>query len=159
MELPTMRYAEDYKVGESYYLGSHQITADEIVAFAKQYDPQPYHLSPEEGERSFFRGLVASGWNTASIWMRLYVGEMLGNSSVQGSPGVDELRWDSPVRPGDWLHGSVAILEAVPNPFKRDIVTLKKQGILRRNDEVNPVMTLILHSRFVRRPASPESDA
>lgn len=149
-----MRFAEDYKVGDVFDLGTHQVTADEIVEFATKYDPQPYHLSAAAGENSFFGGLVASGWNTASIWMGLYVRGMLSNSGVQGSPGVDELRWFSPVRPGDRLHGSVEIVEAVPHVFKRELVTLKKRGLLKRDGETGPVMTLILHSRFLRRPTS-----
>lgn len=149
-----MRFAEDYKVGDVFDLGTHLVTADEIIEFATKYDPQPYHLSAAAGKHSSFGGLVASGWNTASIWMGLYVRCMLSNSGVQGSPGVDELRWLSPVRPGDSLRGSVEIVDAVPNVFKREIVTLKKRGLLKRDGETGPVLTLILHSRFLRRPAS-----
>lgn len=149
-----MKFAEDYEVGEIFDLGTHQITAREIVEFAKKYDPQPYHLSAADGENSFFGGLVASGWNTASIWMGLYVRGMLSDSGVQGSPGVDEMRWFSPVRPDDRLHGLVEIMEVVPNVFNREIVTIKKRGLLERDGETGPVMTLILHSRFLRRPLS-----
>jgi len=149
-----MKFAEDYDIGNVYDLGSHQVTAEEIVDFATRYDPQGYHVSVEVGRQSFFGGLVASGWNTASIWMSLYVRGLLADAEVRGSPGVDELRWYSPVRPGDWLHGSVEVLKITPDVFERNVATLKKRGILRCNDETKPVMSLIIHSRFLRRPDS-----
>jgi len=87
-----VRSAEDYRRGDKFALGSHRVTAQEIVAFASLYDPQPYHLSQEAGSQSFFKGLVASGWHTAAIWMGLYVRAMLDGAQVEGSPGVDALR-------------------------------------------------------------------
>jgi acyl dehydratase len=147
-----MKYAEDYRRGNTYSLGSHSVTAEEIIEFARWYDPQPYHLSHEAGRQSFFKGLVASGWHTAAIWMRLYVRAMLDGAQVEGSPGVDELRWYSPVRPGDHLVGDVEIVDLVPSRFRKDLVTVSKKGRLTREGEAKPLMTLVLHSRFLRRP-------
>lgn len=146
-----MKYADDYAIGQTYDLGSHQITAEEIIEFASKYDPQDYHLNEEAGAKSFFGGLVASGWNAASIWMKLYVTGMLGDAAVEGSPGVDELRWLSPVRPGDILHGKVEIVGRVPSLFDPDVVTLRKKGSLYRNGSDQPVCTLILNSRYKTR--------
>lgn len=148
-----MEYGDDYKIGDVFNLGIYEISEGEMIEFAEKYDPQPYHLSADAGKLSIFNGLIASGWNTASIWMRLYVREMLMNSSVQGSPGVDELRWYSPVRPKDRLCGSVEIIGIVPHPFNRNLITVKKRGQLTRENETRPVMTLVLHSQFLRRPA------
>lgn len=146
------QYADDYRCGDVFALGSHSVTAEEIVAFARRYDPQPYHVCEEAAQQSFFQGLVASGWHTASIWMGLYVRAMLLDAKVVGSPGVDELRWISPVRPGDQLLGEAEVVDIVPNPLRREVVTIRKKGRLMRSGESKPLMTLILQSRFLRRP-------
>jgi acyl dehydratase len=147
-----VKYAEDYPVGTVYDLGSHKITAEEIMTFARTYDPQPYHLSEEGGRDSAFGGLIASGWNTASVWMMLYVNALLPDSSVEGSPGVDELRFLRPVRPGDELFGKAEIIGAAPSLTNREIVTVRNKGWLA-NADGRDVLTLILNSRFRRRPA------
>lgn len=145
-------HAEDYREGDLHELGTHHVTAEEIVAFASRYDPQPYHLSEEDGAASFFGGLVASGFHTAAIWMGLYVRALLPGAQVEGSPGLEGVRWHAPVRPGDALLGRCEIGEIVPSPFRKDIVTIKKKGSLTRAGETKPVMTLVLLSRFRRRP-------
>jgi acyl dehydratase len=145
------RHADDYRPGAVFPLGVHTVTAEEIVEFARRYDPQPYHLSQEAGSQSFFNGLVASGWHTASIWMGLYVRALLEGAQVQGSPGVDELRWYAPVRPGDRLVGEVEVLDLVPSPFRKELVTIRKKGRLTREGDTKPLMSLVLHSRFLRR--------
>lgn len=146
-------HAEDYHEGAIYDLGTHALSAEEIVAFATRYDPQPYHLSHEAGAASFFGGLVASGFQTAAIWMGLYVRALLQGASVEGSPGLEGVRWLAPVRPGDVLVGRCEIGEIVANPLRKDIVTIKKKGSLVRAGETKPVTTLVLLSRFRRRDA------
>ncbi|WP_321783856.1 MaoC family dehydratase [Paraburkholderia sp. J94] len=94
---------EDLEVGKSYEVGSHTFGRDEIVQFAQQYDPQPFHVSEAGGEASMFRGLVASGWHTCSIMMGMLVRNFLEGSTSMGSPGIDEIRWIKPVRVGDTL--------------------------------------------------------
>ncbi|MBA3773795.1 MAG: dehydratase [Ramlibacter sp.] len=150
----TRIYADDYSKGDILALGRCSLTASEIIDFATRYDPQSYHLSQEAGERSSFGGLVASGWHIASVWMGLYVRVLLCGAKVEGASGVDDLRWYAPVRPGDVLVGAVEVLELVPNPIRRSIVTIKKKGSLTREGGDKPLMTLVLHSRFHRRPAS-----
>lgn len=146
-----MKYAEDYPVGTVYDLGSHKVTADEIVTFARTYDPQPYHVSEEAGRASAFGGLIASGWNTAAIWMLLYVTTLLPDSAVEGSPGVDELRFLRPVRPGDVLFGKAQILGTTPSLTQGGILTVRNRGWLEDSNG-DKVLSLILNARFQRRP-------
>lgn len=145
--------ADDYREGAVYELGTHHVTAEEIVDFARRYDPQPYHLSEEDGAASFFGGLVASGFHTTAIWMGLYVRALLTGAQVEGSPGLEGVRWNAPVRPGDSLVGRCTVGQIVPSPFRKDLVTIKKKGSLTRAGETKPVMTLVLLSRFRRGPA------
>lgn len=146
-----MKFADDYKPGQKFDLGSYEVSRDEIIAFAAKYDPQPYHLNESQGHESPFGGLVASGWNTASIWMRLYVLNMLDGACVYGSPGVDELRWHEPVRPGDILLARVEILGIVPSLTDPDVVTIRKKGTLSLSGAARPHCSLVLHSRFGKR--------
>ena len=114
-----MRYFEDVRVGESDALGSHTITEAEIVAFGQKYDPQPFHTDPEAARGTIFGGLIASGWHTCAIMMRLSVEAGRRNQTVTtGSPGVDSCRWLKPVRPGDTLTGRSEVLEAWPSASK-----------------------------------------
>jgi len=94
---------EDISVGETDSFGSYEVTAEEIVAFAEQYDPQPFHTDPDAAAETPFGGLVASGWHTAAMTMRLLVDGPLSELATRGALGVDELRWRSPVRPGQTL--------------------------------------------------------
>src|SRR6188472_4405680 len=119
------RYFEDFEPGEVLELGSRTVTEDEIIEFARQFDPQPFHLDPEAAADSVFGGLIASGWHTGAMWMRLYVDNMLGSASAQGSPGVEELRWLAPVRPGDTLHGRLTVLETTASERRPDRGTVR----------------------------------
>ncbi|WP_415380872.1 MaoC family dehydratase [Halosimplex sp. TS25] len=98
-----MQYFEDLAVGETAEFGSYEVTAEEITTFAERYDPQPFHTDPEAAADSPFGGLVASGWHTAAMTMRLLVDNHLADGATRGALGVDELRWRRPVRPGDEL--------------------------------------------------------
>lgn len=97
------RYFDDFKVGDVIDLGHHTITKDEIIAFARQFDPQSFHLDEEAAARTMFGGLIASGWHTGSLMMRLLYEGAIKHSVSLGSPGIDEMRWVRPVRPGDTL--------------------------------------------------------
>ena len=119
------RYLEDYVEGAAYELGTITVDADEVVMFGRRFDPQPFHTDPEEAKRSSFGGLIASGWHTASLMMRLFVDNYLTRAASLGSPGVDELRWLKPVRPGDELTLRVTVAEASRSRSKPD------RGILR----------------------------
>ncbi|MGH7610625.1 MAG: MaoC family dehydratase [Candidatus Dormibacteria bacterium] len=103
---------EDLEVGRAFQLGEHRVTQEEILDFGRRYDPQPFHVNPEAARRSHFQGLIASGWQSCAIWMRLYYEAVLRRSASLGSPGVEEVRWLSPVRPGDVLTGEVRVLQA-----------------------------------------------
>ena len=147
-----MRYFEDFKPGQVIELGSHTITRDEIIVFAKQFDPQPFHLDDEAARKTIYGGLIASGWHTGSLMMRLLFDGLVKDTVSLGSPGVDELRWVKPVRPGDTVSGRVTVLECVPSRSKPD------RGIVRsavelRNQHGEVVVTSKGLSLFGRRPA------
>ncbi len=131
------RYFEDYRVGESFEFGSYAVTESEIIEFATRYDPQPFHVDRRAGEESHFGGLVASGWMTAGALMRMLVDDFISPLSSMGSPGVDELRWLVPVRPGDRLRARVTILAARRSESKPDRGSLQVlQEALNQNGEI-----------------------
>jgi len=144
-------YFEDIEPGEVYELGTRTVTESEIVAFAREWDPQPFHTDPEAAKGSVFGGLIASGWHTGSMWMRMYVETMLG-SAARGSPGIEELRWLAPVRPGDTLSGRLTVLEATPSATKPDRGTIRIRGEMVNQDGVT-VMSMTSRGHFGRRPA------
>ena len=109
-----MLYFEDFQPGRSLDLAHHVLTAQEIVAFASEFDPQPMHLSEEAGKASILGGLAASGWHTASLFMRMMFDGWLSQSSSEGSPGIDVMEWKKPVLAGDTLSGRSIVLEARP---------------------------------------------
>ena len=98
-----MKYLEDFPVGVRRRLGTTTVTEEEVIRFATEFDPQPFHVDRGAAERSFFGGLIASGWHTCALTMRVMVDGFLSESASMGSPGIDELRWLRPVRPGDTL--------------------------------------------------------
>ncbi len=106
---------EDFIPGRVFELGRHEITTEEIVAFGRQFDPQPFHVDPGAARDSPFGGLIASGWHSCAILMRLWHDAVLATSVALGSPGVDEVRWLHPVRPGDVLTGRGEVVEARPS--------------------------------------------
>lgn len=103
-------YYEDFIVGESRDLGAYQVTAEEIKNFAREFDPQFFHLDEERAKSSVLGGLSASGWHTCGIVMRLMVDGYLGRSAGMGSPGLDEVKWLKPVYAGETLHGRMTVL-------------------------------------------------
>ena len=109
-ELSTLLHYEDFAVGDSRDIGRYQVTAEEIKSFAREFDPQPFHLDEEEGKASVLRGLSASGWHTCAMLMRMMVDGYLGQSASLGSPGLDELKWLKPVRPGETLAARYTVL-------------------------------------------------
>jgi len=117
--VPT-HYYEDFQPGDTIALGSVVVSEAEIVEFARRYDPQVFHLDPERAKDSIYGGLIASGWHTAALCMRLLVDGVFGDAAGMGSPGVDELRWLKPVRPGDALSGRLLVLERIPSRSKPD---------------------------------------
>ena len=123
-------YFEDYVPGHTVDCGSFSISEAEIIAFAKEYDPQPFHTDPVAAANGPFGGLIASGWQTTSMMMRLLVEHFISPESSLGAAGVDEIRWPKPVRPGDTLHVRATVLEARRSQSKPD------RGIVRSLAEV-----------------------
>ncbi len=124
------RWFEDFQPGDVAEFGDREMTQAEIVEFAARYDPQPFHTDPEAAKTTQFGGLIASGWNTAAVMMRLLVDHFIPREASLGSPGVDELRWLRPVRPGDRLRVRVSVQKSVPSQSKPD------RGIVRLLIEV-----------------------
>ncbi len=102
----------DFVAGAQFLAGPRDVGEEEIVEFARRYDPQAFHVDRESAAASRWKGLIASGWMTCAIAMELAVNQILPGSGSIGSPGVDELRWEKPVRPGDRLHLTVTVLES-----------------------------------------------
>ena len=118
--MKTGRYLDDFKAGQTFASGTFSMTTENIVDFARQYDPQPFHTDPESAPDSFFQAHVASGWQTAAVTMRLLVGSGL---DVQGGligAAVDEMRWPRPVYPGDVLRAETEVLEVIPSKSRPD---------------------------------------
>ena len=145
------RYFEDYVEGDVHNFGSIEAEADEIIAFAKRYDPQSLHTDPEAAKLTPFGGLIASGWHTAGLMMRLYVEHYLTHVASLTSPGLDELRWLKPVRPGDRLSVRVTVLKAVASKSKPDrgVVTSSVEVFNQANETV---MSLKVVNIIGRRP-------
>ena len=146
------RYFEDFKPGQVVELGSHVVSEEEILAFARQWDPQPFHVDPEAAKASVFGGLIASGWHTGAMWMRLYVDSVLDGVASMGSPGIEELRWLAPVRPGDTLHGRLTVLETTPSERRPDRGTIRIRGEMVNQDGIT-VLSMVSRGHFGRRPA------
>lgn len=145
-----MRHWEDFRVGERTELGSVTVTTDEIVAFAQAFDPQPFHVDAEAAADGPFGGLVASGWHTTALFMGLFVRGILLDSASLGSPGVEEIRWLVPVRPGDTLTGRVTVTDVQPSSKRADRGTVfTTSEVLNGDDQV--VMTLKARGFFARR--------
>ena len=132
------RWFEDFAVGEVFEFGDRLITADEIVDFARRYDPQPFHVDEAAAARSHFGGLVASGWMTAAVLMSLLCEHFIAPASSMGSPGVDKLRWTRPVRPGDRMRVRVTVLETRRSQSKPDrgVITLRQEALNQHGEVV-----------------------
>jgi acyl dehydratase len=134
------RYFEDYLPGAVHEFGSITIEEAEIIDFGKKFDPQPFHTDPEAAKQTAFGGLIASGWHTAGLAMRLLVDHYVSAVASLGSPGVDELRWRKPVRPGDTLSCRVTVLESRLSRSKPGQGTIRSYvEVLNQHGEV--VMT------------------
>ncbi len=114
------RYFEDYVAGSVHEFGYVTVEQDEVIAFARRFDPQVFHTDPESAKKSIYGGLIASGWHTAGLMMRLFADHYLSKVASLGSPGVDELRWNKPVRPGDELSIRVTVQETKRSRSKPD---------------------------------------
>ena len=114
------RCFEDYIAGSVHEYGSIAVEQEEIISFAERFDPQVFHTDPERAKNTIFEGLIASGWHTCGLMMRLFADHFLPKVASLGSPGIDELRWNKPVRPGDELTIRVTVLETKRSHSKPD---------------------------------------
>jgi acyl dehydratase len=143
-------YWDDFTPGWTYESPPRALSADEIVRFAREYDPQVFHTDPEGAKETPFGGLIASGWQTCGVMMRLMCDGYLVESACLGSPGLDELRWLKPVRPGDALRLRTTALEQTPSQKQPSRGTVKfRWDVLNQNDEV--VCAIVGRQLFRRR--------
>lgn len=154
MTLPLKeRWFDDFRAGEVFEFGDRLLDEAEIIAFARQFDPQPFHVDPEAALHSIYGGLIASGWHTAALMMRMMVDHFIPTASSMGSPGMDQVRWLKPVRPGDRLRVRLTVAEVRPSGSRLDRGVLHQQiAVFNQRDET--VMTCFGMGMYRRRPSS-----
>lgn len=145
-------YFEDFEVGMIFDLGTRGITEEQIVSFAREYDPQPFHVDPDAAAASIYGGIISSGWQTCGLMMRLVADGFMNASSSMGSPGVDELRWLKPLRGGDTLRVRLTVtgVKASVSKPDRGVMTSVWEGY-NQHDEL--IITLKGMGMFRRRPS------
>jgi acyl dehydratase len=127
---------EDFTPGRVFDLGTTVVDRHEMLAFARRFDPQPFHVDEEAGAASIFGRLAASGWFTAALWMRAYADGVLARATSVGSPGGDEIRWPAPVFAGDELRASMEVLEARRSRSRPGLGLVRVRALLHRGDEL-----------------------
>lgn len=148
-----MQYYEDIQPGAVRDFGSRLFTEEAIIAFAKQFDPQPFHIDPEAARKSAFGGLIASGWHTAAVVMRLLVDSAIDLEASLGSPGFDDLAWLKPVRPGDTIRGRMTCIDKSPSRSRAGIGSARfLVEAINQNDELVMRFTSIGIMRFRNPP-------
>lgn len=148
-----MIYFEDLEVGVEREFGTYEVTREEVLEFARKYDPQPFHLSDEAAAKTHFGRLSASGWHTAAMTMAVIARHVLEEKQAGlGSPGIDDLRWKKPVYPGDTLHVFGKILEKTPSRSRPEMGSFRAQNTVK-NQHGEVVMTFISIVLMRRRPA------
>jgi len=148
-----MIYFEDLTLGAETYFGSYDVTREEVLEFARKYDPQPFHLSDEAAAKTHFGRLAASGWHTCAMTMAVIARKVVNEEQAGlGSPGVDELRWLKPVYPGDTLHVRGKILDKTPSRSKPEIGSFRTETTVTNQHDV-PVMRFTSIVLIRRRPA------
>jgi acyl dehydratase len=149
-----MIYFEDLEIGSETYFGSYEVTRDEVLEFARKYDPQPFHLSDEAAAKTHFGRLAASGWHTCAMTMAVIARKVVNEEQAGlGSPGIDELRWLKPVYPGDTLHVRGKIADKTPSRSKPDMGSFRTETTVTNQDDV-PVMRFKSIVLIRRRPDS-----
>jgi acyl dehydratase len=148
-----MRYFEDLEIGAETEFGSYAVTREEVLEFARKYDPQPFHLSDEGAAGTHFGRLCASGWHTAAMAMAVIARNVVeGGQAGLGSPGIDELRWLKPVYPGDTLHVHGKIVDKTPSRSKPELGSFRTETTVTNQDGV-PVMRFTSIVLIRRRPS------
>jgi acyl dehydratase len=142
---------EDYVVGERRLLGSRSVSEEDLLRFSHEFDPQPFHIDKAAAEKSIYGGLIASGWHICAVAMRVICDSFLAKSAALGSPGVEQIRYISPMRPGDTLTVHYTVLEARPSASKPDRGVLLTE-IDIENQDGRKVATIRGYSMVARRP-------
>jgi len=138
-----MIYFEDCEVGAETLFGHYDVTREEVLEFARKYDPQPFHLSDEEAAKTHFGRLAASGWHTCAMTMAVIARHVVDTKQAGlGSPGIDELRWLKPVYPGDRLTVRGKVIESIPSRSKPTIGVIRSENTVTNQDDI-PVMRFI----------------
>jgi acyl dehydratase len=147
------RHWEDFSPGQVTDCGSRLVTREEIIGFAAEYDPQPMHLDEDAARATLLGGLVASGWHSCCILMRMLSDAVLSDSSFMGAPGVEEVKWLAPIRPGERISARGTVLETRPSRSRPEIGFVKFRFELR-DSSGKPVLALTVNPMFARRPSS-----
>jgi len=154
-----MIYFEDLVLGAETDFGTYDVTREEVLEFARKYDPQPFHLSDEEAAKTHFGRLAASGWHTAAMTMAVIARTVVDNQQAGlGSPGIDELRWKKPVYPGDTLHVRGRIVDKTPSRSRPEMGSFRTETTVT-NQDGDVVMTFTSIVLIRRRSAQPRPAA
>ena len=152
-------YWEDFHVGTVREFGATVVTRDAVIAFASQFDPQPFHLDEDAAKASLFGGLSASGWHTCAMAMRMMCDDYLLRSSSLGSPGIEQLKWHKPVRPGDTLRVRLEVLDTRPMASRPAVGLVRSRWEVLNQDGVT-VLSMEGWGMFGRRePGGPPASA
>jgi len=143
-----MRFYEDFEKGETRECGTYEVTRGEMVGFAEKYDPQPFHIDEKEAAESHFGGLVASGWYTCAVTMRLVVEELLKDHAAIGAAGVEQIQWREPVRPGDSLGVRLEVIGKEPWDDNKGLVRYNQKTVRERDGEV--IASMVPNVLFAR---------
>jgi acyl dehydratase len=152
-------YFEDFFPGQEIDLGTRGVTEEEIIAFAREFDPQPFHVDHDAAAKSIYGGVIASGWHTCSMMMRMVVDGLMAKASSMGSPGLDGVRWLAPVRAGDLLNVRYQTVQVKASASKPDrgVVWSKWVAINQHGETVCTVEGMALFKRRSGQPGGPDA--
>ena len=147
--MSTLVHFEDVEVGETRRFGRYEVTAEEIIEYARRFDPQPFHIDAEAARQSMFGGLIASGWHTGAMFIRMVCDHLVPGTATTGAVGFDDLKWLKPVRPGDILSVESTVKEKIDSPSRRGLGTVKidSRVLNQRNEAVMTLTSLVLYRR------------
>ena len=135
------RYAEDYKAGDVFELGTYELSQKEIIEFSQKYDPFPFHVDEQAAKNTVFKGIISSGWLTGLVWLRMMHDSFLCHETTLGSPGHEEMLWPKPVRPGDRLTGLLEIKESRVSVSKPDLGFVRYTSTLKNQNQEEVFIT------------------
>ena len=135
------RYAEDYKAGDVFELGTYELSQKEIIEFSQTYDPFPFHVDEQAAKNTVFKGIISSGWLTGLVWLRMMHDSFLCHETTLGSPGHEEMLWPKPVRPGDRLTGLLEIKESRVSVSKPDLGFVRYTSTLKNQNQEEVFIT------------------